>query len=362
MRTGFGLAVILGKAVPYMTICCQNVAMRIRRAVTALGVTAGAVALGSATYQAASERQERRKYSPSGRLVDVGGHRMHIRSAGEGSPTVVIIPCIGGTVAHWRTVVDAVASTTAVCVYDRPGLDWSDAVARWPSAEALARELHDLLRAAGAAPPYVVAGHSIGGLIARMFTHLYPDEVSGMALIDSSHPQQYRRLPHIWWFDGPMGIMAMVAIDFAWPLGLRRLKMRLGSKPSLGEAAASVSAPVGGDDLLLPSRNRRAEDKEQLALRSVCRTVDAIPGDLGDLPLTVVSSSDLDPNLTEGSEAQRKRSTFYPYWLTLQEDLAALSGDSVHIVAPHAGHFVQWDDPDLVAKAITDVALRARSG
>jgi pimeloyl-ACP methyl ester carboxylesterase len=248
-------------------------------------------------------------------------------------------------------------------VYDRPGLDWSDAVARWPSAEALARELHDLLQAAGVAPPYVVVGHSIGGLIARMFTHLYPGEVRGMALIDSSHPQQHRRLPHIWWFDGPFGILALVAVDFAWPLGLRRLRNRLTSKPGFGEAAAaSASAPVGGDDLLLPSRNRRAEDKEQLALRSVGRAVDAIPGDLGDLPLAVVTSSDLDPNLTEGGEAQRKRRTFYPYWLPLQEELAALSRNSEHIVAPHAGHHVQWDDPDLVAKAITDVVQRARSG
>lgn len=337
--------------------------MRIRRVVRTLGVTAGALALGSATYQVVSERRERRYYAPPGRLVDVGGHRMHIWCAGAGSPTVVIIPAIGGTAAHWRTVADAVAATTAVCVYDRPGLDWSDAVARWPSAEGIARNLHDLLRAAGVAPPYVVVGHSLGGLAARMFTHLYPDEVRGMALIDSSHPQQYRRLPHIWWFDRPIGILAMVALDFARPLGLRRLKGRLGAKPGLGQAdAVSASASACPHELVLPSRNRRAEDKEQLALASVCRAVDAIPGDLGDLPLAVVTSSDLDPNLAEGSEAQRKRSSFYPYWLTLQEELAALSRDGVHIVAPHAGHQVQGDDPDLVAKAIVDVTLRARSG
>jgi pimeloyl-ACP methyl ester carboxylesterase len=337
--------------------------MRIRRAAKALGVTAGAVALASTAYQMASERQERRKYAPPGRLVDVGGHRMHIRCTGEGSPTVVIIPAIGGTVAHWLPVTEAVAATTAVCVYDRAGLDWSDAVARWPSARALARELHDLLRAAGVTPPYVVVGHSIGGLIARMFTHLYPDEVRGMALIDSSHPQQRRRLPRIWWFDGPMGTLALVALDFAWPLGVRRLKRRLSAEPGFGEAAAmSASALVAAEDLTLPSGNRRAEDKEQLALSSVCREVDAIPGDLGDLPLAVVTSSDLDPNLAEGGGAQRKRNIFYPHWLTLQEELAALSRDSVHIVAPHAGHYVQWDDPDLVAKAIADVAVRARSG
>ncbi|HEX3922425.1 MAG TPA: alpha/beta hydrolase [Streptosporangiaceae bacterium] len=317
------------------------------------------MALGSATYQVVSEGRERRHYAPPGRLVDVGGHRMHIWCAGSGSPAVVIIPAIGGTAAHWRTVADAVAPTTAVCVYDRPGLDWSDAVARWPSAEGIARNLHDLLRAAAVAPPYVVVGHSLGGLAARMFTHLYPDEVRGMVLIDSSHPQQYRRLPHIWWFDRPFGILAMVALDFARPLGLRRLKGRLGAKPGLGQADTASASP---HELVLPSRNRRAEDKEQLALASVCRTVDAIPGDLGDLPLAVVTSSDLDPNLAEGSEAQRKRSSFYPYWLTLQEELAALSCDGAHIVAPHAGHQVQWDDPDLVAKTIVDVALRAQSG
>jgi hypothetical protein len=86
------------------------------------GGIAAVIGLGGATYQVVSEARDRRRYPPPGRLVDVGGHRMHVRCAGAGSPAVVIIPALGAYSAAWLEVQDDLAHHTAVCVYDRPGL------------------------------------------------------------------------------------------------------------------------------------------------------------------------------------------------------------------------------------------------
>jgi pimeloyl-ACP methyl ester carboxylesterase len=197
--------------------------VKLRSAASALAAAVAALAVASAAYQAAGEARDRRRYPPPGRLVEVGGHRLHIMCAGEGSPAVVIIPALGAYSAAWLKVQDALAAHAKVCVYDRPGLGWSDPVASWPSAPGMARELHALLEAAGVAPPFVLAGHSMGGLVARIFTHLYPDEVVGLVLVDSSHPEQARRLAPAWLQDYRGGKLAEVARDFARPLGLRRL-------------------------------------------------------------------------------------------------------------------------------------------
>jgi hypothetical protein len=96
--------------------------VEVRRPTRIFGVAAGALALIIAAYQAAGEARDRRRYQPPGRLVDVGGRRLHIRCVGDGSPTVVIIPALGAYSAAWLEVQDALATHTKVCVYDRPGL------------------------------------------------------------------------------------------------------------------------------------------------------------------------------------------------------------------------------------------------
>lgn len=259
---------------------------------------------------------------------------------------MVIIPALGAYSAAWLNVQDRLAADTAVCVYDRPGLGWSDASAAWPSAAGMARDLRTLLEAAGIRPPFIIAGHSIGGPVARMFTHMYPDDVAGLALVDSSHPEQNRRLAPNWLMDYPGGKLAAVARDFANPLGLRRLHQ---GRTDDAQAAFALS-----------SRARRADAKEVLTINAVLRQTGRIPGDLGSLPLAVISSSERDPRDPEGSRAQRGRSRFYRGWIQLQGELAELSTDSTHVVAAASGHHVHRDDPDLVISTITDLVRRVR--
>jgi pimeloyl-ACP methyl ester carboxylesterase len=308
------------------------------------GLAAAAAVFGfaSAAYQAVGEAWDRRKTPPPGRLVDVGGYRLHIMSAGRGTPAVVVIPAMGSPGSEWLGVQEAISQETEVCLYDRAGLAWSDSPRGRRTAVAMAEELHALLRGAGVMPPYVLVGHSMGGLVARVFIQHYPDEVAGLALIDSSHPGQQSRLPKLEKRNYRGGKLLEAALAWTHPLGLRRLVRDLGLRES---------ASVGR------SRHRRAIYGELLAFDAICREV---AGTLGDLPLTVVTSSELDPNESAGSRAQRDRSRFYPPWAALQDELATLSTNSSHIVSERAGHHVHHDDPELVTRVIVALVSQAR--
>jgi pimeloyl-ACP methyl ester carboxylesterase len=313
-------------------------------------LAAGTAALGlaSATYQAVGEARDRRENPPPGRLVDVGGYRLHIMTVGHGRPSVVVIPAMGSPGSEWLDVQRAIAPETAVCVYDRAGLGWSDSPLRRRSGATMAGELHALLQGVGCNPPYVLAGHSLGGLVARFFIQRYPGEVAGLALIDSSHPGQNGRLPKTELRYYPGGKLLEAGLAWAWPLGLRRMARDLGLRQAADPDAVTFDW----------SCHRRADIAELFAFDAICREV---TGGLMDLPLAVVTSSELDPSKAPGSRAQRNRSRFYRTWAMLQDELAALSTNSTHAVAEHAGHYVHLDDPELVTKAIIDLVKRARS-
>jgi len=272
----------------------------------------------------------RRRTQLPGRLIDVGGHRMHIIVAGNGAPAVVIIPGLGESSAGWQEVQQGLARDTTVCTYDRPGLGWSDPVPGRPTAVRMARELRILLNEAGIPPPFVLAGHSLGGLVARLFTCLFPGDVAALALIDSSHPEQSRRLPKTFLEDHRGGKLAVVALSYARP-------------PSF----------------LARTYGRWAGAKELFAFAGICQDTAKAAGHLGDLPLAVITSSERDPGLRAG-RAQRARSRFYLAWAQLQDELAGLSANSTHVVAVKAGHHVQCDDPQLVIQVVADLVRSAR--
>ena len=163
-------------------------------AATRAAVAIAAAGIASAAYQQAADAADRRQFPPPGRLVDIGGRRIHLLAMGEGTPAVVIIPALGANVLEWVRVLRGAVSETTVCAYDRAGLGWSDPADGPVSIDAMADDLHALLNAAGINPPYAIAGHSMGGIVARRFQSRYPEEVAGMLLIDSSHEDQSRRL------------------------------------------------------------------------------------------------------------------------------------------------------------------------
>ena len=156
-----------------------------------LGVLGLVVALGllGAAYESVAEAADARAYPPPGQMVDVGGYRLHINCIGTGSPTVVIDAGWGDSSAAWSSWVQpSAASTTRVCTYDRAGMGYSEPGPLPRTAERFAAELHALLANAGEPGPYVLVGHSMGGLTVRVFAHEYPADVAGVVLIESMSP------------------------------------------------------------------------------------------------------------------------------------------------------------------------------
>jgi len=131
------------------------------------------------------------KYPAPGKMVDVGGYRLHIICQGQGSPTVVIEAGANDCSLSWSQVQREVARFTRVCTYDRAGLGWSERSPQPRTAHNLVEGLHTLLARSGVEPPYALVGHSLGGLFVRLYAHEHPDQVAGMVLVDAVHEEMF---------------------------------------------------------------------------------------------------------------------------------------------------------------------------
>ena len=315
----------------------------LRRAVALAAVSVAAAALGSSAYQEAAAARDRRRFHAPGRLVDVGGRKVHFLEAGHGTPVVVIVPALGDNGLAWMRIQRALASEMRTCVYDRAGIGWSDPPPRGRRTVGdTARELRALLDGAGIEPPVVLVGHSIGGVIARRFTTRYPDMVAGLVLVDSSHENQSRRHGVHGFPYGRASYYRRAVKRQLWILGGRRLAAALGLLHGLDadtdrEVPAEQAAAYRA--ILLSTRQRRAVVRETLMMAEFAET----PPSLGSLPLTVI---------TAGANG-------IPGWHEMQDELAALSTRSTRITAEGSGHYVHLDDPDLVVRAIRDLVHSA---
>lgn len=159
---------------------------RVRLALTSSLIVLGVLILIGATYQGVATAVERRRYPHPGRLVDVGGHQLHIYCVGEGSPTVVLEAAETAMSAAWGWIQREVAKTTRACSYDRAGLGWSEAGDKPYDPGRVPEELHSLLRAAKEPEPYVLAGHALGASFVRRFASLYPADTAGLVVIAES--------------------------------------------------------------------------------------------------------------------------------------------------------------------------------
>jgi len=295
-------------------------------------------------YENVSEARDQRFNPMTGRRFDVGGYRMHIDCAGQGSPTVILESGLGDSYVSWRRVQPQIAKFTRVCSYDRAGLGYSDSSSQPRTSKIIAEQLHTLLKAADVAPPYVLVGHSMGGFHVRVFTSLYRNEVAGMVLVDASHPDQENRFPpELRNLEGSW-VREAEFLAYAMPLGVPRL-LNLCDDDAVARAAECNS------------HSARESVAEMKAFpESAAQT--AATGTLGDLPLAVLSrdpekpSADLPADLAQPTNAA---------WEKMQEELAHLSTRGTRTVAKNSGHYIQIDRPDLVIEAIHGVIEQARA-
>jgi pimeloyl-ACP methyl ester carboxylesterase len=296
------------------------------------------LALVGAIYESLAEAADAKAYPPPGQLVDVGGHRLHINCTGTGSPTVVIEAGLGDWSTTWAAYVQPeVAKTTRVCTYDRAGMGWSEAGPLPRDAAQNAKELHTLLQNANIPGPYVMVGHSLGGLVVRVFVHDYSSEVAGVVLIESMNPKQLSQSQTVQSQSEsqsqPFSFQAMLA-----RFGVARLLVKLPSiAPSL-PANEEAYYP-----LYIRPQSFQATTNESQGMPAAGAQAAAVKT-FGDLPLIVLTAGLND----------------LPGWQVWQTELLDLSSNSQHLFAENSGHNVQAEQPDAAVAAIVKMIELAR--
>ncbi len=315
-----------------------------------LALLALAIALPvvGAAYELAMASGDATRYPTPGRLVDVGGYRLHIHCVGQGSPTIVLSAGAGGYTTEWSLLQPTLARTQRVCAYDRAGLGWSEAGAGRHSPGDATDDLHRLLSAADEPGPYLLIGQSFGGRIARLFAQRHPELIAGLVLVDprSEYVDDHQTLQQAAAerqeaeaFQQQLAVLSPIGVvrlswTSLWPQAL----------PVAGKLAPGAREEIGIFWTKTKHRQARLEETYQMWENN-----DELRGaSLGSLPLIVVAAGDTLANV--------------PYWPEAQTYEAARSNNSRLVVAEDSDHMIQWDQPDVVVEAVQAVIEAARTG
>jgi pimeloyl-ACP methyl ester carboxylesterase len=290
-------------------------------------------------YEPMAEAADTKEYPPPGQLVDVGGYRLHIHCTGSGSPTVVIDAGLGDWSTSWgETVQPGVAKTTRVCTYDRAGMGWSDPGPLPRDAARFAKELHTLLQNAQIPGPYILVGHSLGGLPVRVFAHEYAPEVAGVVLIESMNPTR---------FNATSAEVLSQSKSQSEPFSFGALLSRLGIARLLVKLPAIAPRLSANDDAYyaryIRTQSLQATTDESQGMPASGKEASAVQS-FGDLPLIVLTG-----RLNNNGN-----------WQEWQKELLQLSSNSRQLFAEHSGHNVQLDEPEAAIAAITQMVQQVR--
>jgi pimeloyl-ACP methyl ester carboxylesterase len=303
-----------------------------RRLLVWLGrIVAGLVilALIGAIFEGVSEASDRRAYPPPGQMVDVGGYRLHIYCTGAGSPTVVIEAGLGDWSTAWGFVQTEVAKTTRVCTYDRAGSGWSESGSLPRDASQFVIELHTLLQNANLPGPFLLVGHSLGGLPVRVFTGEHPSEVAGVVLIDSMFLGQGHSSPTDTNTQATKPTHVFTPLPVLARFGVVRVMTKL-----LGVPDDSPAEKASFGFSVTPEHVQALAD-ELKGIPDSLSKADAVKS-FGEIPLIVLSRG-----LDQDSD-----------WQAGQADLLQLSTNSQQLFAEKSGHNIELDQPEAAAGAI----------
>ena len=263
-------------------------------------------------------------------MVNIGTHSLHIRCTGQGSPVVVIDTGVGDTSERWQPIQAQIAQVTRVCTYDRAGYGPSEPGPLPRHSQQAADELKQLLENAGVRGPYVLVGHSLGGLNVQVFADRYPDLVAGLILLDPTP------LPFI--------------IGQAFHELHRVFEQQAAELQQVAEAArqsTDAEAQAQADYL-------EAVASEHAALIAESASQVAAIASFGDIPLIVIGSG--KPNPAFGADAE----AFQQFWIEQNRELATMSTNGTFVLAQQSSHYLHEDAPDVVLDAVRQMVERAR--
>jgi pimeloyl-ACP methyl ester carboxylesterase len=288
---------------------------------------------------------------PPGRLVDIGGTRLHIDCSGDGSPTVILETGSNAWSTSWSKVQQELAKTMRVCSYDRGGVGWSDAGSLPRNYATQLTELSALLDVSGEAPPYIMAGWSYGGPLAWLYTARNPDKVVGLVMVDSGTFRYQNWIKETYPQLYSMSQMGPKIIGAIYKLGLAGTAVTLVSN---GDAPNPLFASIQTNDvgfLVKSIPGILAEGGNMEA--SLRQLFNPIP-EIGNIPLVVIESENVMPVPGMPALGQELKAQFHADQL----DLLNYSDDSEYLVAPNSGHNIPDEAPQTVVDAVNRIRAK----
>ena len=333
----------------------------------ALVISIGDVVLAQPTpLPSMAEDQRMLPYVEPGQLVNVGGRRINLHCMGAGGPTVILMAGLFSWSVVWYKTQPAIAQTTRVCAFDRAGYGFSDPGPRPQIISDVVDDLHAALSAGSIPGPYVLVGHSLGGIEARLYAQRWPKEVVGMVLVDTSPAAEGLVNENQPGFDEVAGRESYAAdmLHCAFLVANGPLDP---SKPEYNDCTSATALPSD-----TPAAYRSIwpqfftayyfADKVSLMSSVYTHRYDGVDHRrLGAMPLVVLSPED-----TWGKSGTPESVWFHrsysKVWIAMHEALAHLSSRGTHRFIKGSGHHIQLDKPQAVIDAVDDVLRQLDRG
>lgn len=306
-------------------------------AIYQMGIIVLGLLLAFVLYQKVATAIDDYRYPPPGSLIDIGGYRLHLNTSGQGDIAVICDAGLSGTSLGWSLVQTEVSKFARVCSYDRAGYSWSDPSPLKRTSTNIANELYALLKKADIPGPYILVGHSFGGVNVLLFADLYPKETLGVILVDSVHEDMLQELPSPLqsFFDHP---------KFQWFLSFIGYKRLKGPSEEIKAMFYPLPTEIQAAYIAQMNKTRYTE--------TVNQEMDSLNESLSQLgekkirlqsPLTVITAG-----IISSDEEGRK-------WKQLQKGLLSKSKTSKQIVAENSDHMINHHQPEIIVDAIREM-------
>lgn len=273
-------------------------------------------------------------YNRTGQLYDIGKLRIHMACLGTGRPVVIFDSGLGGFSLEWLGIQRSLATEMTTCAYDRAGYGWSDVGPSPRTTSQINDEFVRLLATAGLEPPYILVGHSFGGYNMQYFAKTHPDQVAGVVLLESSHPEQAERIPDVKTKPENVGRSQLFTF-FKDPSVLNKYP----------EDVREVA------QMLISSRKGMVAQQRELVNFAYSGSEIAFLGaHFPDVPLVIITRGQrVWPDDPMGKAREDE-------WQEMQRELSKLNALGQQVIATESGHMIHLDQPELVVNIIREMA------